>query len=168
MYGPMAQSACSHCQPWQTEAAFPQLGQEQRTKGTLQGGVPPVQPCSPFSSLAAVSAVSWSQATHYMRSSALACTLRKRLLLAGLARTPPGLVAVRQGMWPGAWLWLHTQRLLSLRSSCGWMPVLPGMFGTPEEIDMRVGRPSMELGVRVWRVLPCPCHCGELIAAVTG
>lgn len=43
MYGPMAQSACPHCQPWQTEAAFPRLGQEQRTKGALQGGVPPVQ-----------------------------------------------------------------------------------------------------------------------------
>lgn len=46
MYGPMAQSACSHCQPWHSEAAFPRLGQKQRTKGALQGGVPPVQPCS--------------------------------------------------------------------------------------------------------------------------
>lgn len=139
MYGPMAQSACPHCQPWQTEAAFPWLGQEQRTKGLSREGCHLYNFFPPCSSLAAVSALSWSQATHCMRSSALACTLQKRLLLAGLTRTPPGLAVVKQGLWSRAWLWLHTQRLLSLCSSCGWIPVLPGMLGMPEGVDMRLG-----------------------------
>lgn len=171
MYGPMAQSACSHCQPWHSEAAFPQLGQEQRTKGAFQGGVPLVQPCS--SLLLAGCCVSPLLVTghtlHEKPSPGL--QRQKRLLWAGLARTPPGSAAVRQGMGLRAWLWLHTQRLLSLRSSCGWMPVLPGMLGTPEGVDMRAGRPSMELEVRVWRwpiIVVSPCPCGELIAAVTG
>lgn len=160
MNGPMAQSACSHCQPWHSEAAFPQLGQEQRTKGALQGGVPPVQPCS--SLLLAGCCVSPLLVTGHTlhENPSPGCTRQKRLLWAGLARIPPGSAAATRDGVESLALAPHSEA--SVPSQFLWLDASPprnarhtrGSRHESWEAFYGVGGQSLEVAIRCGVTMP--------------